>query len=82
MVEDGLGEVLRLLDVREMGGPLEDVESCARNPRRDELGVLDRGRRVLGARDDECGRGDGRDPIARIPGADGLTAARVSLRRR
>ena len=62
--------------------PSSDVESCTRNPRRDELGVLDRGRRVVGAGDDEHGRGDRGDPLPRVPGADGFTAARVPLRRR
>ena len=58
------------------------MQSRARYPGRDELGVLDRRRRVVRSRDDEHGHGDRGDALPRVPRTEGLAAARVALRRR
>ena len=81
MLEHGLSEHLRALDVGEMGGALEDSQARARDTGGDQLGMRERSRRILRAGDDEHGRGDVGDLFAGVPACDRLAAACVALGR-
>jgi hypothetical protein len=52
MLGDEPRERLGLLDVRQVGGSGEDDELCVRDLARNQLGMVERSRRILGARED------------------------------
>ena len=78
--EDGRGGPLGLLDGGQVGGVGDQDQLRVRDPLVDgSSDMAQRGGRVLGAADDEGGRGDGLDLVAQVHLADGRAAPGVAL---